>query len=641
VMTCKSSQPEPFLQKTSTPNPTQLDTDQQSEQLQKDPETTILPESHDYDLYTDLLSEYGIPIPTESQSHPILIDVIPDTRFFIYIIICELIPILKISHFEQSYFVSPSSILGYTLVLLYGFLLYNDSFIRPFRSKYSEEFLSTNQHRRLLDIIINCKIPYFILPFLSTLISYKDPFLKDLRFCSSLTCYNFEHDYGRLLPASIFFTLHNVFTENSQHLYNNLKHKWLTTPIFNYYSKILKVSNFLNSLHSTETRFSNNWLNSKIYEIYDLTFYHTNDWTSNLSHINIRSVQPYDQLISNPYIFLMSIPSYDIESYTNMIQTLSQYVSTSLNSSTTILQLIQTRTGSLITSYLYIPPCLPTWNTFEIQDYIPKHEHEYSSTTDSNISNFMIQPDFLLTGKEYPRDTTIPIQYSLSTNEILTTDSSTTITQTLRRKQHFVQYSTFKPRKHTTPNCLLFNNLNLPIPSQTHTPFSGIIITHGSLEGFATQLPNPHNSNIENSSLFRNMNLPMSWTIPAFTDNPILIPKRTGITQQSCKISLAITDMTETKLPRFYYDMIDSTEILTLRRHEFKFIDLQDSIFKVSRIYEPSSPIPTKQTKTFYAWSSYRILEHNSLSFIVSLQHIFGLEARIYSIPFPPSLIRK
>lgn len=57
---------------------------------------------------------------------------------------------------------------------------------------------------------MSCKVPTDVLLPLEQLAPLKDPLRPDLEFTPSMACFDIHHDFGRTLPAYVFFMMHDI-----------------------------------------------------------------------------------------------------------------------------------------------------------------------------------------------------------------------------------------------------------------------------------------------------------------------------------------------------------------------------------------------------------------------------------------------
>lgn len=62
---------------------------------------------------------------------------------------------------------------------------------------------------------MSCKVPTDVLIPFEQLAPLKDSLRPDLEFTPSMACFDIHHDFGRTLPAYVFFIMHDIIARNT------------------------------------------------------------------------------------------------------------------------------------------------------------------------------------------------------------------------------------------------------------------------------------------------------------------------------------------------------------------------------------------------------------------------------------------
>lgn len=110
-------------------------------------------------------------------------------------------------------YVSTPSYIGYNLCLFYAQQLILDTKCRHDASGLALPFLNEPRLSNFITTLMDCKMPTELATELRNLAPVYDPLHSDLEYIPSLACFSLTHDFGRTIPAYIYFFIHNILAD--------------------------------------------------------------------------------------------------------------------------------------------------------------------------------------------------------------------------------------------------------------------------------------------------------------------------------------------------------------------------------------------------------------------------------------------
>jgi len=129
------------------------------------------------------------------------IDVQPDFRVTLLILVEQCSKMYEQLHNVREADISPASLLGYCLAHLYNAAAFNDCY-RMVQSPATAAFYNETKHEHFMNIITWMYAPAFIADQLQSIQCTFDPQRNNLGFIYSFACFSFPHDLGTVLPRS-------------------------------------------------------------------------------------------------------------------------------------------------------------------------------------------------------------------------------------------------------------------------------------------------------------------------------------------------------------------------------------------------------------------------------------------------------
>lgn len=164
-----------------------------------------------------------------------VIDVQPDYRNIILYLVHYITRTYPSLDVKDAPALTPTSLLGYTLAIVYSLALLNDDEnVRSQRSTHAREFSNDADLAEHINDIRQLAVPKFMLDLLNELGVGSDDRKPELKFCYNLACFDFTLDFGRALPINIFFIAsHLIASLPSNTPPNDVLQLWYQSQVIN------------------------------------------------------------------------------------------------------------------------------------------------------------------------------------------------------------------------------------------------------------------------------------------------------------------------------------------------------------------------------------------------------------------------
>lgn len=295
----------------------------------------------------------------------------PDQRFPLVSWIFSVMHTMQSSMYNRYPLASPASILGYCICLYIGMHFHCDANLVPYPSRYALDILDDSVQSFLFNMMLDLPVP----PFMATELEAIRPFIADLAtnvgFFPTLASSNLLIDFGRMLPANMFFILHNLMASlpgnaSTAHLQNVFYRATITIITINNREVNVTPAHYLGYVRQTDdtaTRYRN-WLNDRVNLLVNALAIRPVSAMSIPGHLPVGYPSYVDLDDYNPYLFNIGF-SQNVEStYSQFFHSLAQFVRATFPSAKPLRA--YTQTGSFeIARYLSFGAPYPTWHTDE------------------------------------------------------------------------------------------------------------------------------------------------------------------------------------------------------------------------------------------------------------------------------------
>lgn len=396
---------------------------------------------------------------------------------------------------------TPMSIIGYSLALLYALgLLNDDENIRSERSVYAKAFANDRLLGPVMNELRNLHVPPFMEQLLTSTTRSTDDRKQNLKFVYSLACFDYTHDFGRCFPINIFFLAHHfIATRQSNADITQTLNLWLTTQVMarpQGYNVAQYFGMDPNNVNET------NWLSLVVLQAFNPTTTRLLTARPTLNQMNI-SPQRFDGINVdnlNPYMHLLCLDPQNIKEIRKILASISTAVKDIYPSAKTLTEIQQTEPNQQLLNHYYQGIIAPTCHTIPT----PNVQTTSSTATIQSKVKFLTRQTFDPKLKfTQPKIETLlrPCLYR-STNDNY---------DEKKDPIEFIELNPFYPPidniRHFLPNDTkpqaIFQNI-----------ISGKMIETGELDSVAVPHINPHNSVIKENSFFLESAIPITRISP-------------------------------------------------------------------------------------------------------------------------------
>lgn len=380
------------------------------------------------------LNKYVGPSPAYSNDFPIavafpqncqtsqgihdIIDVQPDFRNIILFINYYITTTYPSLSFKEHPAVSPPSLTGYLLALVYTYALLNDDTnVRTKRSAYSQQFTNTKGLDKIHVLLKRLMVPPFMVPLLQALYSTQDERTPKLKYVYTLACFHLLYDYGRTPPINMYFTAHDLIASkptnrDPRETFND----WLTTQLMAQPLN-LHVANYLGGL--VQQNNYENWFSQVNAALFNPVTARSNTLRPTLRQMCLHPQTFEDINRINPYIHLLCLDPDNLETTSGILQDISSSVAHLYDKSVALGQIEYDTKGNQLLNHYYQNVLLPTWHQVQPSKdnfkqvtqsaYVKKMQFKTASKVNSNITlpfpphvkNELYHPGYLVFNHNY------------------------------------------------------------------------------------------------------------------------------------------------------------------------------------------------------------------------------------------------
>lgn len=571
-----------------------------------------------------------------------IIDVCLDTRGIILYISHHITRLYPKLEFKDAPALTPTSLLGYCLGLTYALSLLNDDEnVRSKRSVYAREFCTDVELAPLIDDLRNLAVPKFMLDLLKELRFGTDDRKPQLKFVYSHACFDFHHDFGRMLPINIFFIAsHIIASQPSNSPPMTTLRTWyqtevIATPVHR------SVYHYLGA--NPANVYDTNWFSNVLQQIFNPVTSRSNTLRPTLDVFNQSAQNHIDTTIEtiNPYIYLLALDNTNRSKVIKTLNLISQALNDHVDDCTSLGKVQENIEGIGLLNHYYQNVLKPTYHSIPIE--VPedpkkatlydlqKHQVYLGSKTHKLNTTMLCPPQ----NAEYEHGLFLAqnIEYDPAHDPIV--------------------YEQLNPRYPPTMNIRHF------LPNGTRTDFiyqniiSGKLIEISELDSVAVPHPNPNNSIDRENRYFLESALPLSVIKPIQIagDQPFCIIRRRQSNPMIPTVRFDLLDRSIDRIPLFGPHIgAHIPEILpgyTITQH---LPDVEFACNSISyTIPEESTPVAISEyLHKIPAWSSYRYLntqqfDTNNLRdkkyMLLNLRTMFGTNVTLIETQHPSQCI--
>nr|BCD56391.1 putative coat protein [Lichen partiti-like RNA virus sp.] len=563
------------------------------------PDPAPQPSYHD-DILDRMNAEQNISLDDGPTA---IIDVQPDYRFTLSVIIYHVIRIYATLEQKNNPMISPASITAYCLALTYGYALICDSEnVRNVKSEYADSYADNPSRCDLLIELERAFVPPFLRNILTALTPTFDPRRSNLSFVNTFACFFASHDYGRTYPISMFLKAHHIIATRPSNLnpvttYND----WLQMNVTSG-TPALDIGQLLGQ--GTQSGNYNNWISSRVQSLFNPVTSRSNTNRPTLAPIP-SFPYPTTTWDINPYIYLLNADKDNIHTTLTFIKTMSNIVHEQITGSFQLGTHFSTQSGVQIMTHFYSGPSLPTWHSLITKP----SDNDVTSTTFAETIKFLSTPiGKVETNLPFPeKDDIIDkmlylVKKSTSHNNSDEPDS----------------YMEFDSDTDVLPDVRYFDPYGYSPSTLPFTIMAGLHIETAEIDGFTIPQPNTDYSLRNENSHFLQSALPMHIIKPGnIIGNALdrtIIAERTLHDSGAPKVHVSLYDMMQNRIPYFDQQVRDSLPSTLPGFDATPHVGFFQRAFSSFGFRIPSlerSKPPNIHNDSIYAWSSYRYINRN------------------------------
>ncbi|AYO97573.1 putative coat protein [Bipolaris maydis partitivirus 2] len=558
----------------------------------------------------------------QSSGDPFTIEVVPDTRFPLYVLTEYVQRTYSNFDFESYSMVSPASLVGYLLYMIHAYIFLIDVYESSTMSAYAEEVDTTHALRKLVDTFSNAHVPDIVFEILQSMLPHRLDTRSRLEFHTSYGSVLFKYDSPRLPPPSMFLLAHNQLISQTRD--NAAYRNWLAEDLITYNHETFRVANFIGGLYQ---RTENNTVNTYTYRNwFARSLSRLADSATHRTHLRRPDILDFDYPIPrytaetyNPYVHLLMLESKHRVTTLNFLTSLSNFSSTALKAPKTIGSLLTAR-SSQITRLVIKGPTAPTWHTQKIVDF--------DLSGKAKTGSFNQFCDAARFGCQRPDNT--------ETQKLPFPEDPSVIQPELYLVQPENKRSTFEPvtadeELHTEGMNLLFDAYDDDPSAHYATVISGKLIQNTNVDGQILPLPNPVDALPKTNSRYLTGAICVKNIVPEFNETPVyLYPRylRHGRTESMTSL---LFNCKQIWIPRFM-QAISALPSLS----SFQLNDGADGIVPTTNVVSTDNHLKPKDNgKQVLLWSSYRHRRgsdrpsEDTVFFYATLEHFFGTRSSL------------
>lgn len=566
-----------------------------------------------------------------------VIDVQLDFRNCILYIIYHVSKIYSDLQFKPEPLLTPASLTGYCLSLIYSQALLNDNDnVRTKESQFVRDFNATYNLDDTTTSIRNLIVPPFMTSLLKGLATCKDENKPNLTLVYSLAAFDLELDFGRTPPISLFMTAHNIIaSEAANQAPVTLYEKWYGTDLMEA-PRNYKVGNYLGIGRAQNL---DNWFHQACTSLFNPVTLRSNTVRPTFGRIPyIAQNFTEDQNNVNPYIHLLALDEDNQSTTIRALEDISNSIENTMNATLKLGEIEFDTKGTQLFSHYYQRIQLPTYH---VSDIVKIENAKYVQSRTYVQTNGLFNTTYPV-----PKTTLIdPNDFPEVNKALYLTDGKTYTAENDPDK-----IEEFSPIHHITDRVRHLS----PFETKSEELFFNII--HGKLieveeiDSFAVPQPNPSHSVATENSYFLESAIPYLHIKP-FGENDHQVFKRSEHTTRMPVVRMSLYDRTIDTLPRYAIGTI---------YHEDHLLN---GFSPITNVPDParacnsvsftimnetdSTTIKTHHRKVF-AWSSYRYINdeqdeilprHSRTYMLLNFRTLYGTNATLVETLNPVTII--
>lgn len=565
------------------------------------------------------------------------IDVQPDFRFIVLALIFHVNKLYLLLEQKNRPLLTPPSLLAYCLFIINGFFLVCDKYGRHTPSQHAREFLNDTDGNQMLEVLLRCYVPSFVLDILRGLAPTVLPRRPGIELVPTFAGFSFEHDFGRFFPPQMFTIAHTIAASvrgNSDP--DDILKMWFDSPLVSYDTTTIKVGHLLGAGIDGSGRYEN-WFQSACIGVFNPVVLRSLSQRPTFQRIPY-TAHTLPMTNTNPYVLNLNADEQNVSSSMMFLESFSDLARSDLSASYQLGGIFSVVSGINIVTHAYSDFSLPTWH------FKPTGSHnDTKSPKDfATAINFMTRDISNNKSKiQFPTDASTITQqlYLVEKKDYSPSDDPDILVS-------------FDPRIHVFNPWRLFDPFDY-LPSKfVFTLVCGLLIETLEIDGFEIPHPNLRSSLREDNSQYLQSAVCLDDIRKATIYGAHPVVRRSVTRDDKQKASLSLYDMARNRLGSVGLTVADPTVPafipgFSLAPNVFKF----DRLFNKSgyRVNGESSPLPGQ---LITAWSCYRhvapdaprvdddtSINLSKLYMLLDLRTVFGTDVTLAQVEHGAKLI--
>lgn len=597
--------------------------------LQTD-DTPVAPSNADY------FSRMMLPTNIELDSgNYATIDVQFDTRFIHNYILYHITAAFPEMNIKGHPYVTPLSLAGYCLTILYAHMLACDATFRPEKSFPAARFLSDSDRKDLYDVLLRCHVPSFLSDLLIELAPVYDPRRNNMLWTPSLAAYLHLHDFGRTIPPAMYYSAHHLLASTRTNKDpNDVIDDLMITTILHYGDREFTISNYLGTWYADGHH--TNFVNQDVLSFFNPLVGRALTQRPTFARLPFEVETLNDDFTGNIYTALLMASDENISLANTLYNAMSVFVKSDSPSAPQLGSILATLSGTLLLSCSIEPPTLPTWTGAVCK--------QNETPTDVDDKTFATSHKLFLT--EQTENGTLTW---LTNTEGLVPQLYNLIKYKHNKKETPYNYLSFDGKTCVIPSVLYFQPYDVSPSSLGLTIAAGLKIELAEIDGFMVPTEHPESSLDDNNSQYLQSAVRANKILALLSDEaagttPVQVLARRDLDRTQQGVMHAIISMAKSVFPQFDNDAILATSVnpddnsQTTEPHHYHGNAAYNVKAGINGVYS------MKNTK-LWAWSSYRVVHKkknplpDDISFILSLRPIYGTNVTLSRSKHPTLLI--
>ncbi|ADL66906.1 putative coat protein [Heterobasidion partitivirus 2] len=593
---------------------------------------------------------------------------VPDVRFFVLSLCTYYGRVFSATDYEASQFVTPPSLIAYSLFCLYFLLFYRDMHSKS-PSQYARTFTDFGRYNQLLKLMDEVYIPDEIFELLKVFSVWSPELIPNLQFVPSLGSTLPLYDIPYLMHPAIFLHGHNTLFNRADAVGHYAR--FLRTELFSINSaslgnaaRIMTIGNLIGCAYTPNAtqgsaRLIQNWLSNAILPFVDPATHRQHLRRTGLAKYDL-GLPTFTSANWNPYTFLFSSNvSSSFESFIDCAHACSEFSRDQLKASRHMSDLYS-QVSPAPGSYMIQSYSTPTWHATSLPSAsfpdgeITRGDFDTLHTTYTFFgiapaaatanSNNLHMPEV----RQNPATATstligfVPNAYLIEQHA----DPDVAVPQQLSLIDR-------NEMKHTRPNILVFAPGDSTVSAAQWPILTGIVVHNGNIDSNVIKAPNPDDDLPQIRSRYVDGFVSLRVIRPRFANRPTWLIARQALERVSYSTINFLWRSDLIAVPRFdaAHNAPAAGGITGLLWPFTFFRRVTQMIFgtNVAVSDSPTDPTVASHKQVGDAWSSFRLTsDSNAVPSVENtyfgINHgeiIFGRNSTLNKFSHPSDLLRR